>query len=371
MPALNLLHTESSLGWGGQEIRVLSEARGMIERGHRVTLVCPAQAQIASAAQRFGVPCVPLPIARKNLPGLWALRRWLADHGGDFDVINTHSSTDSWLVALARLGLRAAPPVVRTRHVSTAVHPGALQTWLYTRACRHVVVTGEALRQQLHTDNGIPLQQMSSVPTGIDLQRFQRRQEASIARQRLHLPERFSLCIVATLRDWKGHDDLLQALQGLPQNLPDWQLLVVGDGPRRAHLERCVVELALQERVIFAGNVDDVPSWLASADLFVLPSFGHEGVPQSIMQAMAAALPVISTPVGAIAEIVSDAVTGLLVPARDVHALQEALVRLMKDATLRQRMGMAGRRAAEEQMGMDRMLDRMEEIFRNACGVRA
>ena len=371
MPVLNILHTESSLGWGGQEIRILSEARGMIDRGHQVTLACPAQAQIAAAAERLGIPCLHLPIARKNLAGLWALRRWLARHGERFDVINTHSSTDSWLVALARLGRRRSPPVVRTRHVSTAVHPGALQTWLYTRACRHVVVTGEALRQQLHTDNGIPLQQMSSVPTGIDLQRFGRHQETSAARRQLHLPERPSLCIVATLRDWKGHDDLLQAFLELQESLPDWQLLVVGDGPRRSHLERRVHEMSLQDRVIFAGNVDDVPLWLASADVFVLPSFGHEGVPQSIMQAMATSLPVISTPVGAIAEVVEDAVTGLLVPARDVPALKAAMARLMSDAALRQRMGTAARQAAEAGMGMDRMLDRMEVIFQAACGVHA
>ena len=129
--------------------------------------------------------------------------------------------------------------------------------------------------------------------------------------------------------------------------------------------------MSLQDRVIFAGNVDDVPLWLASADVFVLPSFGHEGVPQSIMQAMATSLPVISTPVGAIAEVVEDAVTGLLVPARDVPALKAAMARLMSDAALRQRMGTAARQAAEAGMGVDRMLDRMEVIFRAACGVHA
>ena len=363
---LRILHTESSTGWGGQEIRILSEARGLLDRGHQVQLICPAEAQIAAAADRLAIPCVRLPIGRKKLSALITLRRWLARHGQEWQLINTHSSTDSWLVALAQLSLSHRLPVVRTRHVSTPIKAGALQHWLYQHACRHVVVTGEALRQQIHADNGVRLEHMSSVPTGIDLERFRRRQSATMARLQLHLNDRPSLCIVATLRDWKGHDDLLAAFAELHRQTPDWQLLIVGDGPRRQHLQERVQALQLQNDVVFAGNVEAVQDWLQAADIFVLPSFGNEGVPQSIMQAMACALPVVSTPVGAIAEVVSDEHTGLLLPARDVDALRQALRRLMDQPELRQRMGQAARLAAEQRMGLDTMLDRMQNIFSQA-----
>ena len=89
------LHTEASCGWGGQEIRILSEAQGLIERGHDVRLVCPSEARIFEEASRFAVPVEALAIGRKRLPGVLALRAYLKRH--EFDVINTHSSTDCLL----------------------------------------------------------------------------------------------------------------------------------------------------------------------------------------------------------------------------------------------------------------------------------
>ena len=139
---MKILHTEASTGWGGQEIRILNEAAGMIARGHQVELACPADARICVEAPRRGVPVHALPIGRKNLRALSAMRRFLRTHS--YDVINTHSSTDSWLVALASIGWRGAPPLVRTRHISAPVPSNAATRWLYAKASTHVVTTGES-----------------------------------------------------------------------------------------------------------------------------------------------------------------------------------------------------------------------------------
>ena len=176
-----------------------------------------------------------------------------------------------------------------------------------------------------------------------------------------------AVAIVATLRDWKGHDDLLDAWMLVRKAVPGWQLLVIGDGPRRAHLEGRVDTMGLRDDVRFAGNVDDVPAWLACAHIATLPSYGDEGVPQSLMQAAACGLPAVSTPIGAIAEAVVDGVTGLLVPPRDVPALARALQRLMADADLRERMGRAALAHAQASFGIDRMLDAMEAVFSNVA----
>ncbi|NDP44038.1 MAG: glycosyltransferase family 4 protein, partial [Aromatoleum sp.] len=307
---MSIVHTENSCGWGGQEIRILAEARGLIDRGHRVTLVTPAEAPIALAAERIGIPVVRLDIRRKRLPGLVALRRWLAANRGTIDVVNTHSSTDSWLSALACATLADAPPIVRTRHVSTTVHDRPATRWLYRRATAHIVTTGEALRRQLAGAIGIPLEHMTSVPTGIDLAHFVPGDPVA-ARARLGLPEKPALGIVATLRDWKGHMYLFEAIARDRAGWGPWQLVVVGDGPYRDRLDSRLAALRLADVVRFAGQQDDVAPWLQAFDLFTLPSYGEEGVPQAIMQAMACGLPVVSTPVGAIAEAVDAGVTGL------------------------------------------------------------
>ncbi len=369
MKSLSIVHTENSCGWGGQEIRILTEARGFIDRGHRVTLLAPAEAPIAPAAERMGIPIVRLDIRRKRLRPLLALRRWLADHRAGIDIVNTHSSTDSWLTALACATLTAPPPIVRTRHVSTTIRNRPTTRWLYARATAHIVTAGEALKRQLARDNGIPLEHMTSIPTGIDLDRFVPG-DAVAVRARLGLPERPTLGIVATLRDWKGHDDLFDALARDRAGWREWNVIVVGDGPHRPKLDRHLAALDLGEVVKFVGQQDDVVPWLNALDLFVLPSWGEEGVPQAIMQAMACGIAVVSTTTGAITEAVDARVTGLIVAPRDIAALGAALATLRADPALRARFGAAGRARALTDFGLARMLDGMEAVFRAALGQR-
>ena len=366
MKPLHIAHTESSCGWGGQEIRILTEAEGMLRRGHAVTLVCPEEAPISAAARQRGIPVVNLPIARKSWRGLFALWNWLRREGRNLSVINTHSSTDSWLTALAAWLLPGAPPLVRTRHVSSPISNNGPTRWLYQRACKHVVTTGEALRAQLHRDNRFTLDSMTSVPTGIDLDWFSPA-ERPAARAALGLAERPTLGILGTLRNWKGHAYLLHAFAALHGRHPDWQLLIIGDGPQRHNLEKLIAELDLASCVRMVGNQDSVPQWLNSLDLFTLPSYGDEGVPQSIMQAMACGLPVVATPVGAITEAVVDGETGLLVTPRDSQSLAQALERFMNDGVLRERFGAAGLARAKERFGTGIMLDKMEAVFRRCA----
>ncbi len=359
---MKIVHTEASCGWGGQEIRILEESKGMIGRGHEVVLLCPPEARIHGEAIRRGIPVLALPIGRKRPAGMIALRRWLKGH--PVDVVNTHSSTDSWLTALACTFWRGAPAIVRTRHISAAVPGNAATRWLYTRATRHIVTTGEKLRGQLIADNGYPGERITSIPTGIDTDRFQPGDRVS-ARSKLGLDENGRyLGIVATLRSWKGHEHLLQAFAAL--DAPGWRLLIVGDGPRRAILEAEATRLALGDRVRFVGQQQDAECWLQALDIFCLPSYANEGVPQALLQAMLVGLPVVTTPVGSITEVVTDGVTGLIVPPRQPSALAAALGALMADPALAARLGGTARAKAVDRFGLAPMLDGMERVFADA-----
>ncbi|MDP2432974.1 MAG: glycosyltransferase family 4 protein [Pseudomonadota bacterium] len=363
---MKILHTEASCGWGGQEIRILEEARGMLGRGHEVTLACPPEARIFSEASRYGVPAIALPIGRKNLRGLFALRRHIGRNRPD--VINTHSSTDTWLTALARLLLSAPPPLVRTRHISAAVPDNASSHWLYGKASAHVVTTGEQLRGTLIRDLGLAPDRVTSVPTGIDTKRFQPGERIA-ARQALGLEvDGRWIGIVATLRSWKGHMYLLDALARLPRE--DIRLAIVGGGPYREVIAQRVEELGLGGRVTLAGEQRNPEQWLRAFDVFCLPSYANEGVPQALMQAMLTGLPVISTPVGAITEIIEDGRTGLIVAPQDADALAQAIDRVLVDDSLARRLGAAARAEAVERFGFEHMIDRMATIFLNAIKER-
>ena len=149
--------------------------------------------------------------------------------------------------------------------------------------------------------------------------------------------------------------------------MPGIKLLVVGEGPYQPTIEQKVAELGLQDRVFLVGQQQDVVPWMRAADVFVLPSYANEGVPQAVLQAMMTGLPVVSTTVGAIAEAVDDRVTGRLVPPREVEALRAALTALLADPQQARGMGAAGRERALARFSRNAMLDRMEAIFSRAA----
>ena len=363
MSPLRILHTESSLGWGGQEIRVLTEARAVASRGHAVTLAAPAESRIFQAAPKYGLEAIAIPIGRKRPGGLHGMMGLLRNR--EFDVVNTHSSTDSWLASVACALLRRCPPIVRTRHISAPV-PGNFSTrWLYRSATARIVTTGERLREQVIRETGVAADRVVSIPTGIDLDRY-RPGDAGAARARLGLdPAGTVIGIVATLRSWKGHRYLFQAFSRLPDR--EARLVVVGDGPQREALGILAGELDIASRVLFTGNREDVEACLPAFDLFCLPSYANEGVPQALMQAMACGLPVVTTPVGSIDEIVEDGVTGVMVKPEDADSLLAAIGSLLADGDRRRSLARGARERALQRFGEDRMAEAMLDVFRIAA----
>lgn len=364
---MKILHTEASAGWGGQELRILSEMQGLRARGHVLELAAPRTARIHDEAKALGFTVHDVPIGRKTLRGAWAMRRLL--RAGGFDVVNTHSSTDSWLTAIANALSSRPVPLVRTRHISAPVPQNAATTWLYNRASAAIVTTGEKLRQELVDINGFVDVPIRSVPTGIDPARFEPG-NAAAARRELGLPDRFTVGIVATLRSWKGHRYLVEALDQLQAEGRDVQLLIVGDGPQREALEAQVNAARLRERVHFAGHDPRPERWMRAIDLFVLPSYANEGVPQALMQAMMSGLPCITTLVGAIGEVARNGETALIVPPQDSALLAGAIARLMDDPERSARLGRTAREFALERCTLAAMCDAMEEVFRAAVAQR-
>ncbi|HYD75502.1 glycosyltransferase family 4 protein [Ramlibacter sp.] len=360
---MKILHTEASAGWGGQELRILAEMQGLRERGHVLELAAPASARIHREAAELGFRVHDVPIGRKAVRGIAAMRALLAREG--YDLVNTHSSTDTWLTALANRLLRRPPPLVRTRHISAPVSRNRATRWLYDRACTAIVTTGETLRRELIEANGFTHVPIRSVPTGIDPARFQPGDPVR-ARAELGLPARTTVGILATLRSWKGHRFLVEAIGLLRGRGLDLQLLVVGDGPQREALEAQVAAAGLGDVVRFIGHDPRPERWLRALDLFVLPSYANEGVPQALMQAMMSGLPCITTDVGAIGEIAKPGSTAVLVPTQDSAALADAIERLLADPEQRRRLGASAREFALARCTRAAMCDAMEEVFADA-----
>lgn len=365
-PRYSIAHTEASSGWGGQEIRILSEAQGFIERGHRVIVYAAPGTRILDEAPRFGVPAVAIPIGSKRPRGALALVGVFRSRV--VDLVNTHSSTDSWLAALAcrwlRMRGRPHPVIVRTRHVAVPIPNNRATRWLYQKATARIVTTGAALREQLVRENGFDPARIDSVPTGIDIDAYQK-YERRAARAKLGLPEEVPLIgIVATLRSWKGHRYLVDALPLLARR--DAKLVIVGDGPQRNALQEQIAALDLSRRVVLAGQQENVAPWLAALDIFALPSYANEGVPQALLQAMATGVPCVTTDTGAIGEVAREGETAMIVARQSARELAAGIDKIL---SLPDRGGTMAKRArsfVSEHYGRELMLQRMASVFQRA-----
>jgi len=242
----HIVHTESSGGWGGQEIRILSESKEFIRLGHKVTLICSNKSPIADAAKELMIPYIELPIGKKNFKGLFALRKWISNNS--FDIVNTHSSSDSWMTAIALRLTFKKKPLVRTRHVSAPVSNNRATRWLYQKASDHIVTTGEKLKETLIRENGINPKKITSVPTGIDCQKYIPADNKELAKEKVGLPkEKVIIGIVATLRSWKGHEYLIDAFHQI--NNSNTHLLIVGDGPQWENINKKIQTLGLSDNL--------------------------------------------------------------------------------------------------------------------------
>lgn len=152
--------------------------------------------------------------------------------------------------------------------------------------------------------------------------------------------------VVVSVGRFKQPKDFTTLVRALARVSTPYRALIVGDGPERDEVADAIRTEELGDRVELAGTRDDVAEVLAEADLFVLSS-RSEGMPMSVLEAMAVGLPVVASAVGGVPEVVVDGETGILAPAGDAPALAAALERLLDDASLRGRMGAAGRRRAE------------------------
>ncbi len=359
-----VVHTEASLGWGGQERRIFAEAEIMARRGHKIILAVDPRGQLYQRSRQAGFALVPTPFGgRYTISTCLALRRLLRRQS--VDILNTHSSLDSWVGLCAVMGRRSRTRLVRTRHLSTLIKTSWPTRQLY-QSPDAIITTGQAIKDLIVERAQVSPAKIFSIPTGVPLDRFYPRPPENRA---AYLPDLAAdtsvIGSVAVLRSWKGHVYLVEALEKVLQAGEKAYLVLVGEGPFRVVIEAKVAELNLADFVYFAGYQDNIPDWLALLDLVVLASYANEGVPQSLLQAMAMARPVIGTTCGGIPEIVRSGSNGLLVPPKDSQALAEALLNLIRDPAKRRRFGSRGLVLVQERYSLEQMAAATEEVYNN------
>jgi glycosyltransferase involved in cell wall biosynthesis len=357
-----ILHTESSLGWGGQEHRIFAEMKILQDRGHRVLLVGDPRGELYARAVREGLSAFLLRFGgRQNLRAWLGLRQLLKQE--QVDILNTHSSLDSWVGFWAWLTMAGRPQLVRTRHLSTQVAGNWPTRRLYL-APAALITTSQAISELLHQRLGVPRSRLHAIPTGVALADFSPRNPDPNLAASLQLPARALVFgTVSVLRSWKGHLYMLEALKHVLEEGLAAILVIVGEGPYRPVIEEKIQQLGVTEQVRLVGHQEKVPNWLALMDIFVLASYANEGVPQALLQALAMGKPVVATRAGGIPEVIVPGETGLLAPPRDSRALAENMSRLAQDESLREIFSQQGPQVVASRYSLDRMADALETLY--------
>ncbi|MBW2020359.1 MAG: glycosyltransferase family 4 protein [Deltaproteobacteria bacterium] len=359
---LKVLHTEWSKGWGGQEIRILLDAKGLIDRGHEVGILCSPESRLATEGQKNGIRTYFLDI-RHSLDGnaLWKIIKLFKEK--DITVVNTHSSVDSWIASFAAK-IANVPVLVRTRHLSVPI-PKHFLNFVY-RMPDAIVTTGESIRRMMIEENHLNGEKIFSIPTGVMLNRFRPEISGATIRQELQIEKGTKVVtMVAVLRSWKRHDVFLEAAMGVLSVMPSTVFWVVGDGPGFNNIQRKIEQLEIGKNVIMTGYREDIPEILAASDVCVLTSESAEGVPQAVLQYLAMKKPVVATNAGSISEVIKPEETGLLVEPNNAEAVARGILRLLKDEKLSRILGENGRSVVEKYYDYENMLDRTIELYRS------
>ena len=229
------------------------------------------------------------------------------------------------------------------------------------------VANCEACRQAVVADWGVPAESVAIIPNGVDLSRFAERAEK---RPSNNGSAAQCVGIVANLRAVKNIELLIRAASRLAPSHPNVRFEIAGEGELRGPFQTLIESLGLRDRVRLRGTVSDVPAFLGSLDVAVLCSLS-EGSPNAIMEYMAAGLPTVATDVGGNGELVEHEVTGVVVPSNDVERLAEAINRLLRDHTLRARLGATARQRAFAEYSVELQARRYEDFYQRTYAHKA
>ena len=364
MKLLHILHTEAAAGWGGQEIRVLQETRLLLERGHRVSLVCQVDSPLEERARSISNSRFHLiPISMKSALSLWAflsLYRYVSKN--NLDIIHTHSSVDSWLGGV--IGKLSRVPVVRTRHVSLPVNDFFPNHLLYSYIPQRILTSGNMISEIVKRVRCVDSNKVVSVPAGVDLRKFDSEISGEKIRKELKVDSNQILIgKIGVIRGWKGHNYFLEAIPLILKKIPNARFVIVGDGPGFKEIKSKVNLAGIDNKVDLLGHREDIPEIMAALDVQVLASFAGEGTPQVIPQAFAMKTPVVATKIASIPDLLGQGERGVLIEPKNALSLAEGVMKIIRNSEIASHLVENARSFCLKELTVDKMMDSTIAIY--------
>lgn len=366
-----VLHVVPHLGPGGTERQLLSLLRGLHQRGHECTLcVTGSQNVFPERVPPWIQPAfLHYPGSLRDPVGMTRCVRRLRQliREGNPDIVHSHLWPACRLASAAGRNLRPAH-IYHVHDTRPWLSERNLKSRFLRRATRYLwrasgatmVAVSRVARDYTCRHLRIPENCMDVVYNSVDISEF----DVRLRKRNTLWPRRIILGMVALLKPEKGHRYAIDAVRKLTDQGVDVELRLAGSGSLTQESVRQARELGVSDRIQFLGLVRDIPRFLGELDILLLPSVSGEGLPLTVLEGMAMALPVIATPIGGTSEAVADGQTGLLVPPRDAVALANAVATLAADPDRRDKFGQQALVAARSRFSLDACVDGVENVYR-------
>lgn len=357
-----VLHVIDSLSPGGTERQCVELVHGLSRLGVRNTVLYFRPGSLLAELESAGVAARAVPQASLrsaagpfSLIGLArAIRRWAPD------IVQTYGVNSNLRGLLSAFLARVPVRVAGRRELGKCLSPAQRRAdrWAW-RLAHRIVANSEAVRQQLIVEECVTPDKVVVVRNGLDLRQW------SVAGDPADADGEAVVGMVAHFREDKDHATFLRAARRVLNVVPSARFCLIGSGPLESAVRECAHRLGITDRVEFRGRLEGeaLRSAVGQFQVSVLAS-KTEGLPNTVLESMAAGRPVVATAVGGTQELIEDGVTGFLVPPGDPAALAERVICLLKEPSLAASMGERGRQKVEREFTVERMAGQFQALYR-------
>lgn len=369
---INIAHVVHALDVGGLENGLVNVLNHLDDRFAHTIMCLSRSGRMAERIKNPHVKIIEmhLPIDRFHFPVIRLAREFQRITP---DIVHTRGWATVDAIWAARIA--GVPCVIHGEHGREAGDPnGRNRKRNVVRKClsplvHQFVTVSDDLKSWLIRTVRIPETKVTTIHNGVDTRRFSPEARSAV-RISLGLDDSvFTIGTVGRLDPVKDHTSLLQAFLPIARSAQRVCLIIAGDGPMRRAIESLSSELAISEKIRLLGERHDIPQVLKACDIFTLTSIA-EGISNTILEAMASALPVVATRVGGNPELVDDGVSGYLVSARDVSALTAAYESYFYNPKLRDQHGRNARLRAEQKFSLERMASQYAQLYHGLMGAK-
>jgi len=378
---------------GGMEIHVKELAEGLVRRGHKVTIITTRHPEGRKKEEEEGnlriyyVGDKPLKYTRTFFKESVKLFKNLNEKN-KFDIVHSQSGAGVWYA----LKCKKLAPLIITFHGTALNEAKSLRNtgligWgkglyilvkdfinyhifnykLFFEKADKIIAVSNELAEDIKRQYKVPEEKLVVIPNGIGVSKFKPMPVDNL-REKLGLADEKVIVSVGAISKQKGFHLLLKILPDILKEYKNMRLIIVGKGPYLQKLKDMAAKFGIENHVIFAGKVSELPKYYNLADIFAFPTLRYEGLPLVVPEAMACEKPVIASRIGGIPTIIKNNIDGILIEPGNLKELKERIMEVLRDEELAKKLGKNARKKVVEKFSLDKMVEDTIKVYEEVLG---